>query len=145
MIADANAIGDLNRSTEHAKPVLDWLDRGNGMLIVGGKLREELGQSAKLMDYLAGFSRIGLKKLHVIDDTAVRSRTEELEKANVCRSDDPHVVALILLSGCDLVLSSDKKLQKDAQDRDIVGHGVSIYQRREHHRLLKDCKCVKRK
>ena len=141
MIADANAIGDLNRASEHGKPVLDWLDRGNGVLIVGGRLTEELGRSEKLMTYLAGFNRAGRKKLRALNDEAVRIRTEKLRRANVCHSDDPHIVALIQMSKCELIFSRDRNLHKDVQNRHLLDHGVSIYQCKDHDHLLTECNC----
>ena len=58
-----------------------------------------------------------------------------------CCSDDPHVVAVVQMSGCGLIFSRDKNLHKDVHNRDIVNHGVSIYQCKDHDHLLTECKC----
>lgn len=141
MIADANKIHDLNKPTEHGKVVLDWLERENSGLIVGGKLGDELGRSTKLMAFLTTLNRAGKKRVHMINDGAVRNRTEALKKSGVCRSNDPHVIALALLTGCRLIFTEDDDLQRDVHNAKILNPTASIYKRKSHKHLLIKCKC----
>jgi len=80
-------------------------------------------------------------RLHRFDDAKVQAITDDLKAKKACHSDDPHVVALALESGCRLVFSKDKKLHKDLQNRDIVNPSASIYQTKDHKHLLTECRC----
>ena len=66
IITDADRLGDLNAITENAAPVIDWLLRKNGALIIGGYLRAELERSTKFYSTLRVLSQAG--RLHHLDD-----------------------------------------------------------------------------
>lgn len=137
IIIDACVINDLNTPTEHGAPILKWLLTGGGALIVGGKLRKELSRSKKLMATMVTLSRAG--KLHNLDDEAVQKVSDKI-KPN-CHSNDPHVIAAALASGCRLIFSRDRNLHRDAKNRELLNPAASIYQFKDHQHLLEPCEC----
>lgn len=139
IIVDANAIQDLSVPTEDGKPVLKWLLTESGGLIVGGKLKRELDRGG-LRATLAELSRAG--KLHILDDGKLYQVSNRLLEEGSCRSDDPHVLAVAIVSGCRLIFTRDKKLHKDAKNNRILNPAASIYKSHKHRRLLKPCRCM---
>jgi len=136
IIIDANVVGDLSTMTDDAKPVLNWLLKGNGRLVIGGKLTLELDRTG-LRSTLVVLDQAGrLKKLN---DEKVRNKATSI--ANLCCSNDCHVVAVALLSGCRLIFTKDHKLHKDMKNTKIVNPAASIYQSKSHKNLLTDCHC----
>ena len=85
---------------------LDWIHKGQGRLIAGGKLLRELGRNREFMLWwreavLAGWAAdLGTA---AVDDEAIR-----LTEGGVCRSNDQHVIALGRLSGARLLYSNDR-------------------------------------
>ena len=140
IIIDANAVGDLVEPSEHGAPVLKWLLTGGGALIVGGKLTGELSKSGRMRSTLVTLNQAG--KLHGLDDDKVRSVTEQIVAKGHCCSNDPHVIAAAMVSGCRLIFSRDKDLHKDAKNRDVLTPAASIYQNKDHQHLLTACDCI---
>jgi rRNA-processing protein FCF1 len=139
IIIDANVIGDLNGPTEDGAPILRWLLTGGGGLIIGGKLRRELSRSSKMRLTMVALSQAG--KLHSLDEEKVQTLTDNLKES--CCSDDPHVIAAAVASGCRLIFSRDQNLHKDAKNKDILSPAATIYQNKAHKHLLETCHCTK--
>lgn len=139
IIIDANVIKDLNAPTEDGAPILKWLLTGGGGLIVGGKLKNELARSSKMRTTMVALSQAG--KLHSLDDDKVRTLADKIK--NNCHSDDPHVIAAAVASGCRLIFSRDQNLHKDAKNKDILSPTAAIYQNKTHQHLLEACHCAK--
>lgn len=139
IIVDANVANDISNLTEDGKPVVQWALKGGGAIIIGGKLKKEL-YLTKIRTTLVILSQAG--RLHNLDDEKVSELTEKIKKSKICCSDDPHVIAAILLSKCRLIFTRDKKLHKDAKNLKIVNPAASIYSSRTHKRLLTKCECV---
>ncbi|WP_151178318.1 PIN domain-containing protein [Hypericibacter terrae] len=137
IIVDANVINDLNTPTEDGAPVLKWLLTGGGGLIVGGELKRELARSHKMRTTMVTLSQAG--KLHSLDDKEVQAIAEKI-KPN-CRSNDPHVIAAAVRSGCRLIFSRDHDLHKDAKNKSILSPTAAIYQTKAHQHLLEPCQC----
>jgi hypothetical protein len=137
IIIDANAVGDLSAPTDDGKPVLKWLLKGKGRLIIGGRLKLELARTGLLTRTLAVLDQAG--RLKRLDDEKVRSMAASI--ANLCCSNDSQVVAVALLSGCRLIYTKDHNLQKDMKNRKIIKPTASIYKSRSHERLLTECRC----
>ena len=138
IIIDANVINDLNTPTEDGKPILKWLLTGKGGLIVGGRLRGELSRSSKMRSTMVALNQAG--KLHSLDDEAVLAETKKIQTS--CHSNDPHVLAAAVISGCRLIFSRDKDLHKDAKNKDILSPTAKIYQNKNHQNLLEPCHCI---
>ena len=141
IIVDANCASDLSNKTVDGKPVLRWLldPRRRAGLILGGKLTYELNR-AGLRSTLIVLSQAG--RLHRVSDEELRRREVELVAEGICRSNDLHVVALTLLTGCNLVFTRDKPLHVDLKRYSPRGRRVSIYQYASHARLLTACTCI---
>ena len=140
IIVDANSSHELVNRSEDGLPVLRWLlnpKRRSGR-IVGGQLVKELVK-AGFADTLAVLSRAG--RLHRAPDRIVDERAEALRESGSCVSNDQHVVALALETGCDIVFTKDKALHQDLKSHAPTGHRIAIYQRATHARLLRECRC----
>ena len=118
-IIDANVADQVfgqNRPEAGVK-FFNWINT-KGRIIVGGNLLKELNRTSASKwvqeALLAG-------KTKVVNESDVNTRTEELRNGGECRSDDPHVLALAQVSGARLLYSNDKDLQKDFQNRKLIG------------------------
>lgn len=118
-ILDANAAHQIfgDDSPPAGKAFFDWIDSGTGKIIVGGKLRHELYRTGR-GDWLRGAILAG--DAISIDDGKVDREAQILENQGICRSDDPHVIALARLGGARLLYSNDKKLHRDFKDRKLI-------------------------
>lgn len=147
-IVDANVVSEVFGSNlpPAGEKFFDWLNKGSGRLIVGGKLLEELEQGS------ADFRRWGREaqlagKMKIVDKSKVDAKTEQIQNEGAIRSDDPHVIALAQVSRARLLYSNDRNLQKDFDNKRLIDaprgkvystlSGGGSFQRR-HDRLLKD-------
>jgi predicted nucleic acid-binding protein len=78
-------------------------------VVIGGKLLSELAQT-KLRTLLLEWERGG--RTHRLKDDEVERITQEFQSQTI-ESDDPHVLAVALLSGCRLIYTFDANLIKD--------------------------------
>jgi len=127
-IIDANVVGEVfgSERTEAGKKFLDWIDKGSGRLICGGKLREELNRISP------GFKKWAFKagrtgKIKNINEEKVRTRTTQIREESNHSSNDPHILALAQVSGARLLYSNDKDLQKDFKNKALIDPVGSIY------------------
>lgn len=91
-------------------PILDWLLNGNGKMVYGGKkYKDELKATiGKYRSILAELQRQG--KIIDVDDDAVDMRQRLLERVEANKDfDDPHLVAIVIESGCRIVCTDDKR------------------------------------
>jgi len=135
-------------NSEHVRfvPVLNWIN-GKGCMVYGGtKYLEEL---RKLPRYLAIV--VELRKLRraipicteKVDAIAATLMTEYPDP----QFNDPHIVALVIASGCAVVCTNDKKAISYLRRVDVFskrGMGrPSVYRgHKSHHRLCSDSKIV---
>jgi hypothetical protein len=112
IIIDANTLGSVFNSSsanhDEFKPVFDWIWEGKGKIVYGGtKYKEEVSNS-KYLGLITEFRRQG--KAVLIDDQSVDQEAERVSKLIVHRDfDDQHLVGLLLVSGCILICSLDKR------------------------------------
>ncbi len=141
IIVDANSANDLSNRTADGEPVLRWLlnPKQRAGLILGGKLAIELDK-AGFRATLAVLSRAG--RLHRVPAGVLARREQALSAAGTCVSNDVHVVALALSSGCNLVFTRDAQLHRDLKRHSPSGRRIAIYQRASHARLLTACDCM---
>ena len=120
-IVDANVVSEVFGS--NLPPVgekfFDWLNKGSGRLVVGGKLFEELKQSS------ADFRRWGQEaqlagKMRIVNESEVDARTKQIQSEGTIRSDDPHVIALAQISDARLLYSNDGNLQQDFKNKKLI-------------------------
>ena len=139
MIVDANVAGELLQKTPDAVPVLNWLlTSKGGALVIGGKLTTELTRTG-FRQTLIVLDQAG--RLRRQDDAKIKDVASQIEKKGMCRSDDAHIIATAIVSGCRLVFTRDKNLQKDIKNRDVLNPSGSIYSSQDHTHLLTPCKC----
>lgn len=123
------AIVDLNVASEvfgedpppAAEEFLEWLSDGRGVLVVGGKLQEELdGHSPGFRQWAS--QAILARQMRIVNEHDVNDRERQIRHAREYRSDDPHVLALAQISGARLLYSNDRDLQQDFTNYRIINH-----------------------
>jgi predicted nucleic acid-binding protein len=137
LIVDANLAGAIFKASPDPElaPVIDWL-RKDGRLVFGGLLRAELMRLVTLRGLLVELQRQG-KALRIPDADVAREETAVLATGH-CVSNDGHVVALARVSGARTLCTHDRDLQTDFRNPRLVSKPRgSIYQRRNHARLLR--------
>ena len=128
-----------------AEEFFEWINSGRGSLVVGGKLRRELGKIAACDVWLQQATLAG--RARNVDDRRVDELASELERQ--CLSDDPHVIALAKISGARLLYTNDSNLQRDFRDpRLIKKPRGKVYTTKlsqdynsTHHQLLRSNVC----
>ena len=98
---------------------MDWINNGNGRLVVGGLLMSELERSSPgFKAWSSQAQRSG--KLLVESAGEVENKTAALSESGACRSNDHHVIALAQVSGARLLYSNDRALQRDFKDKRLI-------------------------
>ncbi len=120
-ILDANVLHEVfgDDPPPAGQGFLKWINVGGGRLVAGGKHREELKRGSRDFSVWARTAvRVG--KIKFIDDDSVESRAAEIEEAGLCKSNDPHVIAVAQISGARLLYSNDPALQQDFGDSRLI-------------------------
>ena len=120
-IIDANvaheAFGD--NPTEAGVGFFEWIDKGNGRLVVGGLLMSELERSSKgFTEWAAQAQQSG--KMRVVSESEIADKAETLRKAGACESNDHHVIALAQVSGARLLYLNDQALHRDFRNKRLI-------------------------
>ena len=125
-IVDANVRDQVfgGGQTDAGKYFLDWLLKpGGGTLALGGKLRNELSDNGRNLRFMNAYRQLRLDgRVKEIPDSQVDVETSALQRRGVCKSNDPHVLALARLSGARLLFANDRKLCDDFKDSRIVNN-----------------------
>lgn len=122
-----------------AAPVMEWIVNSDGRMVIGGKLLRELERKDTARRFLAQLIRAGKAVRH--SDLQVDREEQELVKSRRSKSDDPHVIALALVSGARLLYSEDRDLHEDFKNPDLLSRPRgSIYQNPSHAGLLQHCR-----
>ena len=148
-ILDANVahevFGGSNRP-EAGRQFFDQINRGEGILVAGGKLLQELLGTSVRRDIEEAFRSGRMKR---INDRKIDALTKELQDQKEFKSNDPHVLALAQASGARLLYSNDGDLQKDFGNKGLIDQPRGkIYStkrsngefKKSHKRLLLDLK-----
>jgi hypothetical protein len=118
-VIDANVAHEVFGSSQQpaGRGFLEWINKGLGRLVAGGKLVAELdGTPAR--EWLRQAQNAG--RVARVNDEEVNARTAQLEDEQKCRSNDPHVIALAQVSGARLLYSNDTTLHADFKDRSLI-------------------------
>lgn len=122
---------DDNRP-EAGKAFFDWIDSGKGTLVVGGQLLRELARTRSFSVWMQTHVLSG-RGIIRISDREVDAKTRMLQQANLCRSNDKHVIALAQVSGARLLYSNDGLLHDDFEDKGLIDNPQGkIYTTRKH-------------
>ena len=117
LIVDANIAGVF---LAKPSPVVDWLfgERGNPRLVAAGRLREELAANHQVRRQLVALDRAG--RLRSSDLQKLGQEENRLRADRACTSNDPHILALAIVSGARTLATDDNKLAGDFTNSKIV-------------------------
>ena len=144
-ILDANVAHEVFGSTRPpaGEKFFDWINTGNGRLVAGGKLLEELYQTSA-RDWAQQAINAGL--IRSVNEHKINTRTETLQNEGSCSSDDPHVIALAQVSGARLLYSNDNKLSQDFKNKMLIdGPRGKVYSTRTDQRFTNSHRQLLRK
>ena len=97
----------------------DWINTGNGHLVVGGRLLGELDRgSPGFRTWARGALLAG--RMSVVNQGTVEARTQELRAAGTCTSNDPHIIALAQVSRTRRLYSNDGHLRDDFTAKKLI-------------------------
>ncbi|MYE90640.1 hypothetical protein F4X33_16770 [Candidatus Poribacteria bacterium] len=130
IILDADHFSKFQRRDKDMQPVRRWLDRRNGKIIFSDtkKFRDEWAQAKPLAAELARADQIEVVSQGVAE--------KENELKGKIESNDEHIVALAIVAGVKVLVSSDQALHKDFKNPNLVGG--KVYQKKSHVGLLRD-------
>jgi hypothetical protein len=116
-------------------PLWDWVLRKDGCVVYGGKLARELDRIREGALRLRQLSAAG--KAHRMPDVAVSSEEKVVLSLGVCRSNDPHVIALARVSRARVLCSADRNLHADFTNPRLLSKPKGrVYQNANHARIL---------
>lgn len=143
IILETNCFSHVfNKSDQHHEefePVYDWLHDRRGVLVYGGnKYKTELIRSKV---YLRLFNRLKNQGLvFCVDDTKVNSEEARIRALiPIPDFDDPHLPAIVIVSGCRVICSVDKRCFPYLKDKNIypkAGMRPKFYSQKQNKKLL---------
>lgn len=124
------------------KPILDGLARNTVRIVIGGRLRKELLLIAGVTRVLKSLDQAG--RVRSVRDQAVFECETNVVGRMSLNSDDPHILALAIVSKVRLLCTDDKALMADFTNKRIIDKPRgSVYGDPSHKPLLrKHCKCI---
>lgn len=147
VIVDASVAGRVFSVPHEAdfQPLWQWLEEKDGRLVYGGRLTRELNRLPSARRLLAELKRGGRALECRRPDVDEEERV--VDRLGLCRSNDPHVIALTRVSGARVLCTNDQNLEIDFTNRQLVpAPKGKIYKQASHKRLLKHNKiCIGRR
>jgi predicted nucleic acid-binding protein len=143
IVIDANAIAYVfnpkNSKHRSFKPVLDWIVYGKGKVVYGGtKYKKELARASSYLKLI--LELIKIRKLVEINGKLIdRAEHEIKQRVKSKNLDDPHIIAIFIVSSCRLFCSADKRADRFVQDSSFYPkkHKMpKIYRGLKHRHLL---------
>lgn len=139
--AFASVFNPNSQNHNQFEPVLDWIVFGRGKIVYGGaKYLEELTRAQKYLRLFTELDRQG-KIVHINDEEVDREQQRIEELIGDPDFDDPHLVAIVSVSRCNLICSEDRRAYPFLKDRQLYPKGCKppkIYSSRKHKALLID-------
>jgi hypothetical protein len=110
-------------------------------LVFGGRLAEEYARSGAIQKIVVRLLQAG--KARRVSGQEVEAETQRLEKRRVCKSDDPHIIALATVGKVRLLCTDDTDLMRDFRKKDLIDKPRGkIYSNVKHQQLIgKFCDC----
>jgi len=142
IVVDTNRLASVlkKRTADHEefKPILNWIVNGRGAFVIGGTkyLCEAIG-FVKIFSELAKVNKVITINKQEVD-------REEAWAANQIHHpdfDDPHIIALLRVSGCKLICSSDARAYPFFKNKKFfspVAKRPKIYSQKRNAALLID-------
>ncbi len=121
-----------NLQNHHMKPLRKWIEK-NGKVAYSPTKKFENELPKRMREIFARYREAG--KLKLVSKEAVM-RTQNSLTGLI--SNDPHIIALAKVAKVNLLVSSDKKLQRDFLE--FIKNG-DIYQVKSHKHLLYKRSC----
>ena len=121
-VRDEVFIPQAERS-EASEGFYNWINKGKGRLVIGGKLKEELCKKRLFLEWARQAIIAG--RISEVAENFVVARTKELinikrTRKDAYKSDDPHVLALAQVSGARLLYVNDRDLEADFKNRKLI-------------------------
>lgn len=148
VVLDTNALASVfeRDAEDHTEfePVLNWISEGCGLFVYGGtRYKRELRGSRKYHDLLAEFSRAG-KTILLRDDLVDACESDikdarHRKKIHPKKFNDTHIMAIVIVSGCRVICTKDKKSLPYLCDRSFyprAGLRPSVYTSKRNKPLL---------
>lgn len=140
IIIDADVAHLLAPPSGDARPVVDWIERGSGRLVIGGKNTEELKQNRDTTRWLLAIQRAG--RVRLVRRAALVAEEANVQALGLCSSNDLHVIALARVSGARIVFTNDRALHADFRNAALISQPRgNVYQVAAHSRLLRPDMC----
>jgi hypothetical protein len=106
-------------------------------LAYGGHLTVEYGHHRRLFGLVAELDRAGRAKQY--SDALIAAEAAAINEAGLLQSDDPHIVALAVVSGARVLCSDDGALCNDFKRQALVNHPRGkVYKNPTHQHLVRD-------
>jgi len=136
LIVDANVASDFFcAKAPHYKEVFEAVLEGRCCVYYGGKLRREYAQMRTVLLRILSLDKAGRAK--VLPDNEIDQLTANLTRANVCKSNDAHVIALAMVANSRLLCTNDQFLQDDFTNKDLLAKPRGkVYKNSSHYRLI---------
>jgi hypothetical protein len=139
LIIDANCAASVFSSPipEDFQPIHEWINKRKGLLVLGGKNKEELFVIEKAKLAIMEWSR--KSRASFIDDGKIKAKEIEILREGLLTSNDEHVLALAAVSGAKSLCSpGDHALCADFKNKRIIGnhHRGRIYRNASHANQL---------
>jgi hypothetical protein len=139
LIIDPNVVHKLfSKPTADYAPVIEAIENQKARVVYGGYITVEYRRM--------GFSKVLLRldqqgSTRPVPDDRVNAETSRLIESGVCRSDDPHIVALAIVGKVRLLCSEDNLLATDFTNTQILAKPPgNVYKRAAHsHLISKHC------
>lgn len=127
IIIDANSLSKVfcvqNKQHKPFKPVLDWIIQGRGKIVFGGtKYREELVNCYKFVRIMTEFDKAG-KVVRICDEEVDKKEKQLITRFGSNQFNDFHIVAIVIVSGCRLVCSTDKDSHTFLKEKSFYPRG----------------------
>lgn len=140
LVIDANVAHHFSNGSKEALLVRDWIEAKPGRLVTGGKNTRELFNYDWMRRWLVNLTRAGIVRR--VSDEKVDAEEARLTLLKLCKSDDPHVIALAQQSGARILFSHDKALHQDFGSKALIDKPRGcVYQADSHKHLLNDANC----
>jgi len=140
LIIDANLAAEVFRlpTPKAYVPIVEWLfsPRKDGRLVLGGQLSRELNKVGAARRFVLQLNRAG--RARVLPGREVAAEEDVVRAIGVCKSDDPHVIALARLSGARTLCSQDGDLHRDFKNTKLIANPRGcVYQDAGHAHILR--------
>ncbi len=143
IVIDVNTLSFVfnpeNKRHEEFKPVFTWILKCKGKMVYGGTTyNKEISKSKKFRRLILELKKA--TKAIPVDDNAVDEKEKSIEKKLVHRDfNDAHIIAIVIVSMCNLICSGDKKSYRFLRKKELYPKHFKrpkIYSGRGNEHLL---------